>query len=699
MKTKVLSLNVDRSMSFTRFQARLESSIKPFADDCKFLEFSDIREMFVALQDALENEELVITAVDVNNYLKFKNALVQAFGTEIVYNSAVLNKIELLELDDKKKKAFSAFPEPATVFVSEDGLYSGMVMENSNQFLVLLPVDNDRIDDILRNGLVPFLSERIVIEDGYEETVIKSHGNEKVAFAVNSILESNSLVAVNGTRNAEVLKSCGDSVDGFNDAFIFTPYVEDKGNVNPTEYTAQLARASLDLSAANIGACISDIYTTGDLKYICIAVSKDDTALVRKLYMAEDETEKDLIESAALELIELVAEKASGKRSVGIEITDENAITDDDKKIAKKKPLAILAIIVGIAIIVCAVIGILFQNKDNNGLAEAFGSIFNKEETTVLESSTAPPTTEPTTESAPVQVENPNFMKLSDYIVSEIMSMDEAEIIAKSTAINSPAPEYITVNGEKIEPKIALARLISAELKSGYKLESVKAHVVAAYSCLKFLGNGFNIDGVRISETYNSVIMNAVNEVYGEYLTYNDALALPVYHALTAGAPLDMSSKLPYLKSFKLENEIDSAARDYTSEKIYSVDEMKAILLKNNSSITLSDNPAEWIVIKSHTASVSNTVGYVTSVLFNGVEMTGVEFRMNVFGPVDLPSLCFEIIYEENLSRFIVKTYGQGYGIGMSQVAAKQLTTEEYTYKEILAKYYEGTTIVEEANV
>ena len=73
MRTKVLSLNVDRSMSFSRFQARIESSINNFTDDCVFQQFEDIREMFVALQSALENDELIITAVDVKNYLKFKN--------------------------------------------------------------------------------------------------------------------------------------------------------------------------------------------------------------------------------------------------------------------------------------------------------------------------------------------------------------------------------------------------------------------------------------------------------------------------------------------------------------------------------------------------------------------------------------------------------------------------------------------------
>ena len=698
MKTKVLSLNVDKSMSFSRFQTRLESSISSFSNDSQFVEFEDIREMFVALQSALEDEGIIITAVDIKHYLKFKSALIQAFGTDVVYNSAILNKIEALELDDKKKMAFSTFPEPATVFVSEDGLYSGMVMENGSQYLVLLPIDNDRIDGILRNGLVPFFNERFISNIINEEVSDLSPIETKVAVAVNSILESNSLVAVNGTKNAEVIKSCGNSVEGFNNAFVFTPYVEDKGNVNPTEYTAQLARASLDLSAANIGACISDIYSSNETKFICIAVSKDDTALVRKLYKSDDETEHDLIESAAVELIELIAEKAAGKRSVGIEITDDNAITDEDKKIVNKKPLAILAIVVGIAVVLCAVIGILSQNKNNSGLADAFGSIFNKEETTTDNVSTTEPPTETTTENIPVQPYNPSLMKLSDYLVAQIMSMDEAEITAKM-AQKSSLPEFITVNGEKIEPKQALARLITAELGTGYRLEAVKAHTVAAYTCLKFLGNNYVIEGVRIAETYNTVVMDAIEEVYGEYLTFNGVLALPVYHNLSAGLPLDMSAKLPYLKSVKVDGAKEDTARDYVSEKIYSADEMKAILLKNNSTAILPENPAEWVVIKSHDASISEHVGYVTSVSFNGVEMTGMDFRMNIMNPVDLPSLCFSITYDDALSRFTVISYGQGYGVGMSLNTAKQLASEGNSYKKILEKYYEGTVIAEEIGI
>ena len=97
MKTTILSLNVDRSMSFSRFQARVESSLSSFVDDkIRIKQFEDTKELFVALQSSLENDELIITTVDINNYLKLKNALIKAFGTEVVYDATVLNKIEKL---------------------------------------------------------------------------------------------------------------------------------------------------------------------------------------------------------------------------------------------------------------------------------------------------------------------------------------------------------------------------------------------------------------------------------------------------------------------------------------------------------------------------------------------------------------------------------------------------------------------------
>ena len=46
------------------------------------------------VQDALENDELIITAVDNKHYVKLKNALVQAFETDVVSNPTILNMLE-----------------------------------------------------------------------------------------------------------------------------------------------------------------------------------------------------------------------------------------------------------------------------------------------------------------------------------------------------------------------------------------------------------------------------------------------------------------------------------------------------------------------------------------------------------------------------------------------------------------------------
>ena len=41
MKVRLLSLNIDKSMSFARFQARIESSIKAYADSLNIQQFED----------------------------------------------------------------------------------------------------------------------------------------------------------------------------------------------------------------------------------------------------------------------------------------------------------------------------------------------------------------------------------------------------------------------------------------------------------------------------------------------------------------------------------------------------------------------------------------------------------------------------------------------------------------------------------
>lgn len=715
MKVRLLSLNIDKSMSFTRFQARIVSSIKPYAvADSSFENAENMRDFFGLLQDALENDELIVTAVDVKHYAMLKNAFIQAFETDVIHDPSVLNMLESNEeMDDETRKQFSAFPEPATIFLSKDGLYSGFGIENGSQFVLFLPIDNERINHILRNGAVPFLAQNIKTSEVQNYiNAAKQFGDAKVSKAVERLIESGSVVAINGTPNAEILKSCGDNTENFDDVFIFTPHVEDKGDVNVTEYAAQLAKVSLDLSAANIGASISEIYDSGEARYICIAVANNESAVVRKLYMSDGETEYAFIESAALELIELIGEKAAGLRSVGIEIAEEsNQISDDDKKPAGKKPVAIMAIILGVIILLCAVLGIVYKMQGENGpLAAVFDGIFGKETTTTT---TTPTTTEPPTEAEPAVVKK----KLSDFITADLIALEKAKAEAATeeasteeeatseepeVEVDKGAPETMKINGQIIDAKEALARLVMTEMGEGYDVEALKAQAVVIYTYLKYRDTDFTIDGVEISDTYNEEVKSAVDSVFGQYLTYKGDIALTPYFAIAARKTTDsenvFSQSYPYLKSVEVDGNPDSLHNAYKIEKTYSAGEVKGLLLEKNSEFALTDDPTLWIIVNEQDASISSSIGYVTRVTVGGVEMTGIELR-ELLGAEILASHCFTVSYDDAAAEFIVTTYGSGYGVGMSQTGANSLAAEGVSYKKILSTYYNGTTITEEEQV
>ena len=711
MRVRLLSLNVDKSMPFARYQARVVSSIKAYSKDALvFEEYDNLRDLFTALQDALENDELIITAVDNKNYNKLKNALIQALETEIVYNSSVLNMLESdEEMDDSTRKLFSTFPESATVFLSKDGLYSGFGIENGTQYLLMLPIDNERINIILRNGVVPFLSKSIEVPVENEFLSEKKFfDNEKVAIAVSRIVESGSVVAVNGTQNAEVIKSCGDNIPDFDKVFVFTPHVEDKGDVNATEYAAQLAKVSLDLSAANIGASISDIYTSNDARFICIAVANDESAVVRKLYMSEDETEAVFIEAAAVELIELIGEKATGVQSVGIEITeDNNKITDEDKKPVNKKSIIIISVVLSAIVLLCAILGIVYKVQGENGaLANAFNKIFNITATTESTSeSTTESTTELTTEAPAAE------LRISDFMIDDLIKIEKLKNTEETTEsttepetqVDKGAPTVMKINGVEIEAKEAIGRLVMTEMGEGYNIEAVKAQAVVIYTYLKYRDTNFQIDGVKISETVNDEVKSAVDAVFGEYLTFNGEVALTPYFEIAAKKTTDakniFSKEYPYLKPVSINGDPDSSSEAFKVERKYSMGEFKGLLLNFDSTLKLSEEPIMWVDVKAHDASISSSIGYVTKVTVGDKEISGLDFRTKVFTSSTLLSHCFTVDYNETTGEFLVTSYGNGLGVGMSKTGADYMANNKSSYKKILSTYFNGTKLTQEEKV
>ena len=723
MKVRLLSLNTEKSIPFAKFQARVVSSLKGYTEGNEtFVHYEKMLNLFEGFQNALQNDDIIVIAVDKKRYFKLKTAIAQAFEVENVQSPAVLNMLENNDsLSDEQRKNFSSFPEPATVFLSKDGMYSGFGIDNGEKYIVVIPIDDDRINIILRNGVVPYLAEGLGGEAASILSESQHFDNGKAEIAISRLWETGSVVAVNGTANSEALKNLGEAVEHFSDVVVFTPHVEDKGEVNATEYAAQLARVSLDLSAANIGASISDIYETDESKYICIAVADDDNATVRKLYLEDGETEEDFIESVAAELYELIGERAAGIRSVGIEVSDapSESLEPMEKK-SSKKTVTILAIILGVVILLCAVLAVVFKMQGENGSAsKALRKLFGYETTT--ESTTEPPTTQaPTTEPAPET--NENKLKISDLIIQDIIEIEKKRQEEAENPTENPseanqegeepteneidedkgAPEFITVNGKKMPAKDAIARLVMTEMGEGYEMEAIKAQAIVIYTYLKYRDNGFQIDGVQIEKAVTQEVEVAVSEVFGRYISYNGEVALTPFFELAAGGTADasmvFSEKYPYLRAVsRLDGNPEASVEGYENTVQLKRGEVQGILLKADFEIDVDSDPTKWIIVRERNNAVSSSIGYIKSVRVGGQDLTGYEF-ITKLSDLGIKSSCFKLSYDSSSETFAFTSYGVGCGVGMSKAGANALAGKGYNYERILKTYFANTTLAKEAN-
>ncbi len=277
--------------------------------------------------------------------------------------------------------------------------------------------------------------------------------------------------------------------------------------------------------------------------------------------------------------------------------------------------------------------------------------------------------------------------------------------------------EYIAVLSsstgdiEKIDMREYVIGSVAAEMSALYHPQALKAQAVASYTYAKKVGEqnekykesslgdaditdspdthqGYINKKQRKEnwgdnfEEYEKKLEDAVDEVFGNYLTYNGETALAVYHSNSAGktqsAKTLWGSEIPYLVS--VESPGDKLSPDYKSVQEFSAGEFKK--LAKNCDITLSGDEEKWVGKIERADS-----GYVMSVKLGSTEVSASKFREE-FG---LRSCSFDIDYSDG--KFTVTCYGYGHGAGMSQYGADYMARQGSSWQEILAHYYPGTEI------
>ena len=714
MEMKLFSLYRNAADTSVKMQIKVIGCLNGFADsDISFDEYTSLKDMFGGLSKALKSSDFIVIAVDSSIYNSTKLKLMTALSLKKEQNEAVLKKLSKLELDESALEKNAAMPEGATVFVSVDGVNSGFAVKKGSQTIVMIPFDDQRLDSVLKRGLVPYITnggrltsasepeEAPTHEEKEEitsETTSEISEQEKdiAAHTLNILKESDVKIAVNGNTNATVMREFAVGLDDFDEYFTFTPHIEDRGDYNVTDYTAQMARSAKDLSSATLGACISDIFTTNDgCDYICISVATDKSALVRKLYKEEGEDDAHLIRIACEEIFALIGEKAMGNNSVGIEIAQDEA-PKADKKLSKKAKKAIISVIAIILVAAITVGSVYFVKQKNN----------NKEPQTEPPVQTQAPET--TTE-APVKADTMSLSKLMRFelvngIKNEEPETTPVETTAGAITANEPqtkeapkdpnaVPSVITVNEQEIEAKEAIARIVTAETDSGFNAETLKAQAIITYTYLKYRDTNWRISNLTIADNYTQEAMDAVNEVFGRYLTFNDKVAFTPYCRMSAGKTANASTvfgnNFTYLKS--VASASDKQRDGYKKEVLLTADEIKAGALAFDSTIEFPEDVSKWLTINAHDTAVSTGTGYVEKITVGNKEVSGVTFIYDIMKNKDLASPCFSLSYDAESGTYTITTFGDGYGVGMSQLGADNMAVSGTKYDKILDQYFPGT--------
>lgn len=714
MEMKLFSLYRNAADTSVKMQIKVIGCLNGFADsDISFDEYTSLKDMFSGLSKALKSSNFIVIAVDSSIYNSTKLKLMTALSLKKEQNEAVLKKLSKLELDKSALEKNAAMPEGATVFVSVDGINSGFAVKKGSQTIVMIPFDDQRLDSVLKRGLVPYITNGGRLNSASELEAAPTHEEKEeitsettseiseqemdiAAHTLNILKESDIKVAVNGNTNATVMREFAVGLDDFDEYFTFTPHIEDRGDYNVTDYTAQMARSAKALSSATLGACISDIFTTNDgCDYICISVATDKSALVRKLYKEDGEDDAHLIRIACEEVFALIGEKAMGNNSVGIEIAQDEA-PKADKKLSKKAKKAIISVIAIILVAAITVGSVYFVKQKNN----------NKEPQTEPPVQTQAPET--TTE-APVKADTMSLSKLMRFelvngIKNEEPETTPVETTAGAITANEPqtneapkdpnaVPSVITVNGQEIEAKEAIARIVTAETDSGFNAETLKAQAIITYTYLKYRDTNWRISNLTIADNYTQEVMDAVNEVFGHYLTFNDKVAFTPYCRMSAGKTANASTvfgnSFTYLKS--VASASDKQRDGYKKEVLLTADDIKAGALAFDSTIEFPEDVSKWLTINAHDTAVSTGTGYVEKITVGNKEVSGVTFIYDIMKNKDLSSPCFSLSYDAESGTYTITTFGDGYGVGMSQLGADNMAVSGTKYDKILDQYFPGT--------
>lgn len=253
-----------------------------------------------------------------------------------------------------------------------------------------------------------------------------------------------------------------------------------------------------------------------------------------------------------------------------------------------------------------------------------------------------------------------------DKILSHYFKGTEIKLIEEFPEMTKyPTYEYDEAQGKEVwkqkeyPTEELLARIVYLEIygitDGGKYDEALKALTLCVFSNMAHydfdIENRWDV-GLASELPYEQLpetLKNAVRETLGRYIVEKGKTEpiTAVYSALSAGMTAACEDiwggAVPYL--VPVPSPFDMKRENYISMRTYTVEEMREMILSYDSSIVLSDDPSEWIMITEHTGAIDETRGYVKKIKVGDRILKGYnQFLMDLMNN-DLRSPCFTVTY------------------------------------------------------
>lgn len=261
----------------------------------------------------------------------------------------------------------------------------------------------------------------------------------------------------------------------------------------------------------------------------------------------------------------------------------------------------------------------------------------------------------------------------------------------------------VLMDGDPVQMTMAeyLPRAVAAEMPVSFGAEALKAQAVAARSyvlaahrhddadvctdsgcCLAyktddelraFWGDDYDVNMAAVTA--------AVAATDGQILTYGGSVIQAVFHASSAGSTEDSAavwSAQPYLVTVS-SPETEETVPDLVSTAVFPPAALAARL-----GLAADTDPDTWLE-----GAEEDDAGRVRTLRLAGQTFSGSYVR----SALGLTSTDFLVRYDGDENVFVFTAAGKGHGVGMSQVGAKLLAADGWTFDAILTHYYPGTEL------